>query len=87
MIHRSGLPHYQDDWKKLAEELGDLRYDALADFLSALSDKIALDAGEDEARGRHKLASKLHESAAQLSGAGNAIAKAWEICAPFMKKD
>jgi hypothetical protein len=40
MTHQSGLPHYQDDWGKLAGELGDLRYDALADFLSALRDAV-----------------------------------------------
>ncbi|MFT6001140.1 MAG: hypothetical protein ACI81P_003609 [Neolewinella sp.] len=46
---------------------------------------MALDADKDEARGREELASELHETAAQLRGASNAAAKAWEICAPFMK--
>lgn len=85
MIHRSDLPNYGDDWKRLAEDLGDLRYDALADFLSALSDKMELDAGKDAARGRGKLAHELHSTAGQLRAASDAVAKAWEICAPFMK--
>jgi len=70
----------------LAEELGDLRYDALADFLQAMSDKMCKDGDADLGRERGKLARELYISANELQAASEAITRAWGICAPFMEK-
>lgn len=76
--------HIEDyDLKDLATQIGDLRYDALADFLAALSQKIAHDAQKDEAGGRVKLAKNLYETAQRLADAEKNIATAWKICQPF----
>ena len=84
MIHQTALPPFGDDWPELAEQLGDLRYDALADFLLALSEKMKKDGDADLRRQRKKLATELYASADDLKAAGEAMARAWEICAPFM---
>lgn len=60
------------------ENLSNLSYDALADFLDKLSKKIAKDSKADEGRGRLKLAN-------QLARASNHIGSAWKICKKFMK--
>lgn len=70
----------------LAEEIGDLYYDSLAEFLTALSEKLALDGDADEARGRKCLASHLHEAAKHIAEASVHMDGAWEICkAPTMQ--
>lgn len=85
MIHRTSLPPFGDNWAALAEQLGDLRYDALAEFLLALSEKMRKDGDADLGRQRKKLATELYASADELQAASEAVARAWEICAPFMK--
>jgi len=85
LIHKTELPPFGDDWPGLAEKLGDLRYDALADFLFALSEKMKKDGNADLGRKRKKLATELYHSADELKAASEAVARAWAICAPFMK--
>jgi len=62
---------------KLAEDLGNLSYDALGEFLSKLYKKISKDGHADEKRGRKQLAK-------QLNYAAKHIGNAWKICKPFM---
>lgn len=87
MTHHTKLPPYGDDWPQLAEQLGDLRYDALADFLQAMSNKMRKDGDADLGRQRKKLANELYASAEELQAASEAVARAWAICAPFMDED
>jgi len=86
MTHDDKIPHYGKDWTTLAEALGDLRYDALAEFLEALSEKMAKDADADAGRERHQLARELYDCAEKLGGAAGATERAWDVCAPFMKE-
>lgn len=67
-----------------AAAIGDLRYDALADLLSAVSLKLAADARADRGSGRPVLASELDRMAAAASEAAAAANRAWAICAPHM---
>ena len=84
MIHETTIAGYEGDFEKLAQELGDLRYDALAVFLVALSEKIKEDGDKDQARNRVQLAAQLHGCSEQLQQASQAIEKAWRICEPYM---
>jgi hypothetical protein len=77
MIHKTNVD-YEGGINKLAEDLGDLRYDVLADFLYALSCKISKDAHKDKMAGRDKIANELNYSAA-------CIRKAWMIAKPYME--
>lgn len=71
--------------QKLAEEIGDLRYDALAEFLGLLAAKMQNDGDKDKSRGRTQLAESLHTCADRLTAARSAIDKAWRISEPYMK--
>lgn len=76
MKHDSKI-NYQGGLNQLAEDLGNLRYDALGEFLELLALKIEKDAGADEGRERYQLAKQLTYSAKHIKNA-------WEICEPFM---
>lgn len=70
----------------MAEEIGNLYYDALADLLKLLSEKIATDAQADSDRGRKQLAIQLFACSNSLQEAADAIDGAWKICEPYMAK-
>jgi hypothetical protein len=54
MIHRDTPDRYAGTLGDLAAELGDFRYDALAEFLRLLAAKLAEDAAKDAGRGRRR---------------------------------
>ena len=81
-IKSCSAPHRQ-----LAEEIGDLYYDSLADFLRLMAEKMNRDAQADAGRGRHKLATQLAACAEHLQQAAGHINVAWKICAPHMAID
>lgn len=84
MIHKETIETYPGGLEMLATELGDLRYDALAIFLQALSDKLNEDGKKDADRKRRKLATHLQNTAALLSDSAEEIQSAWKICEPHM---
>lgn len=84
MKHPDRVALYPGTLDDLATELGDLRYDCLAEFLHALAAKIAADGEKDGARGRLKLAATLRLSATSLTSSAAAIDEAWRISAPHM---
>ncbi|GAB4192171.1 MAG: hypothetical protein Fur006_36250 [Coleofasciculaceae cyanobacterium] len=86
MKHGDRVKRFNGTLVELAEDLGNLRYDALAQFLSTLSAKIEQDSNNDEQRGRRKLATALHDCAQHLTLSAKAIEQAWDICEPYMHK-
>ena len=84
MIHRETIEHYPGTLAELADDLGNLRYDALAQFLQLLAKKLERDAKADEKRGRPQLAGSLHDAAMHTNDAANSIEAAWQISEPFM---
>jgi hypothetical protein len=70
----------------LANELKDLRYDSLADYLKQLSKGIKNDANADRGRKRYQLAACLYHAAYHIKQASRYITKAWKICEPYMKE-
>jgi hypothetical protein len=82
MKHADQVERYPGTLAELAEELGNLRYNAPADFLAALSAKIGSDSERDAARGRKRLATELRAASAELTIAADAIERAWAICEP-----
>ena len=83
MIHKDQVEKYEGTMSQLANDIGDLKYDALAGFLDLLAKKIELDGDKDKARGRVKLARELHSCAHDLRLGKIAIDKAWEISEPY----
>lgn len=72
---------------ELVEDIGNLRYDALAEFLRLLSAKVAQDGEKDASRGRSQLASALQGSAVELAASADYMQKAWRIAKPFMPEE
>lgn len=85
MIHKDEVENYQGSMEELAEEVGNLKYDALANFLALLSEKIEKDGAKDASRGRIQLAGNLQVCAEKLKEAQSSIDKAWIISEPYMK--
>ena len=83
--HTQSIKSIEIDNETLAEEIGDLYYDSLSDFLAALSKKLKADGDADSARGRKRLASHLHEAAKHLEEASTHIDQAWQISAPHVE--
>ena len=72
--------------KKLAQEIGDLYYDSLSDFLKELSKKLELDSIADANRGRKKLAKNLLQASKHINEASKNIDTAWDICKPYVEE-
>jgi len=84
MTHADSVERYPGTLAELAEELGNLRYDALASFLAALATKLEGDSLADAARGRKQLAVVLKIASSEIAEAAGSIEKAWTICKPHM---
>jgi hypothetical protein len=84
MRHKTWIKNYERDFARLAEEIGDLRYDSLAEFLDLLGEKIKRDGNSDRDRGRRQLAEALHETKDKLAQAAKSVDHAWKISAPYM---
>ena len=63
MHHPKSVLKYPGTIQELASDIARLRYDALAEFLNELSDKIASDAHSDKERGRERLSQELTQAA------------------------
>jgi len=85
MKHTSTVPGFDGTHEQLAERIGDLYYDALAEFLDLLANKIAVDSEADIGCGRPKLAAELAGCAEHLSQAARHIDEAWRICKPHVR--
>lgn len=86
MIHETTIKKYDGTLKDLANDMGDLQYDALAKFLEYMATKIAEDGAKDRARGRTQLAKCLEKSADLIGKSTKEMEKAWGICEPYMKR-
>lgn len=84
MTHTTKIERYQGSLRDLAEDVGNLQYDALSEFLDELSDKISRDQKKDSERGRSILAGHLWMVVSHLDKAKSASDQAWEICRKYM---
>lgn len=73
------------DMKELAEMVGDLHYETLAEFLWQLNLKIHNDAIKDAHGKRFLLATALATASNKINEAAQNIESAWQISKPFMK--
>ena len=77
----------EKELRVMAEEIGDLHYESLYQFLGFLGEKLNKDANKDHDGGRTQLAAKLFEAAELSHQAGDWIHEAWDICKPYMKME
>jgi hypothetical protein len=86
MKHSSTVRNFTGTSVQLAEEIGDLYYNALAELLGQLAAKMAADSAADSRRGRPRLAGELAACAEHLKVASQHIQSAWAICAPHVRE-
>ena len=84
MVHKASLKNYPN-LESLADEIGDLRYDALEAFLHHLALKLKKDSEADAKRGRPQLAGNLMNASNFLETSAFEIGLAWKICAPYLE--
>jgi hypothetical protein len=85
--HKKVVEKYTGSLEELAEDIGNLHYESLRDFLLALSIKVYEDSKKDEKAGRTKLAHHLYETSSALVSATRKSEMAWKISEPYMKED
>ncbi len=85
MVHDTKIAKFAGTMEELAEDIGNLRYDALAEFLELLAAKIEKDGAKDASRGRVQLAGRLQACTESLREGKMAIDTAWKICKPYME--
>ena len=87
---RKKHPNYVVGWdgniQQLAQSIGNMSYDKVAEFLDKLYHNIVKQAESDYKNKRYKLSFELYKTAAAIAEASNSMQKAWEICKPFMPK-
>lgn len=84
MKHKEYIKNYEH-LGDLADEIGNLRYDKLSDFLYYLSLKLKNDSVKDKEKNKNKLSDVLLKSSKDLYNASDNISLAWKICKPFEK--
>jgi hypothetical protein len=72
------------DMRELATQIGDLHYEAFAELLTHLTDKLEDDCIKDKRAGRVDLATVLYEASKYIRFARFKISQAWYISKPFM---
>lgn len=85
MPHETTLPRYSGTLSELADDIGNLRYDALVALLQNLSTRMESNSNAESARGRQKLAEFLHACAAHIADAARETETAWRILEPLIQ--
>jgi hypothetical protein len=87
MNHAKTIKGYSS-LSQLAEEIGNLRYDKLTEFLGDLAAKIHKDSQADKGRGRPKLAELLAATSKELTDATIQASLVWHLVLPYeLKKE
>lgn len=74
------------DMKQLAEMIGDLHYESLAQLFKHLSQKLKQDSRKDWSSKKVQLSIRLKAASINTKQASNEITQAWQISKPFMTK-
>lgn len=84
MIHTKTIVNYNGSMEELVENIGDLYYDSLSEFLQLLSQKLEKDSIKDRERNRIKLADCLKSASENIKTSASNINDAWGICEQFI---
>lgn len=84
--HQPSIPGY-DDAKKLAEAIGNARYDFVEELFTHLANKFQQDHVTDAENDRTELASHLYRAGIYLDPVIREISDAWDISEPYETTD
>lgn len=79
------VPEYLSNLKQVANDIGDMPYDKVAEFLEYLEKKIHMDSVKDGEGGRRRLSLLLSRASYQITILRIQFEKIWELCKPYMK--
>ena len=82
--HKKEIEGY--DLKELANKIGDLHYEALAELLLLVSKKLYNDSTKDLKNKKEQLANQLLFASTEVHKSSIHIKTAWYISKPFMSK-
>lgn len=78
------VPEYLQDLKKVSEDIADMPYDKVVEFLQHFEKKINKDADKDHERGNYRLSILLGMSGVITRDLKENFQKIWELCKPYM---
>lgn len=76
----------ETDMKKVAEAIGDLHYETLAELLRNLSIKLYKDGLKDRENNKEKLGYALSNASNDVAASASHITRAYKISKPFMNQ-
>ncbi len=82
--HPDKVVGFDGSIEDLARNVGNMRYDSVERFITALADDIERQADDDAKKGRTKLADVLYATAGRLYQARDEMSNSWKICKPYM---
>ena len=85
MEHPEKVEKYDGNLESLAQDVSNMRYDKVKQFIDTLADDIKAQADKDNMNGRVQLAGKLYVATEALYRAKNGMEEAWDICKKYMK--
>lgn len=80
MKHPTTIEKYNGTLEELANDIGNLRYDCLAELFQHIHDKIIHDCINDFNKGRKRLAADLEFIGSAILSAAN---RTWDTCIGF----
>ncbi len=86
MKHPSHVEGFEGTLEELAKRIGNMKYDAVRDFVDAIAKDIRRQADGDSWGNRPRLAKQHYETAAYLESARDALGAAWTICEQYMNE-
>ena len=69
--------------EELAQGIGAMRYDIVAEFLHLLAEDMRRQSQNDSEKGRTRLSARLNVIAQDLDAAKHGMNAAWKICKPY----
>ena len=82
--HQKKVIDYNGSLEELVEDIGNLQYDSLAEFLILLAEKLKIDSKKDKERGRNKLSNLLDSASLNILASSQDIEDSWVICKPYL---
>ena len=85
--HPTGVEGWSGTLEELAQAIGKMRYDQVAEFVRYFARHTESEAEKDATDGKVMLSSKLFSASKYLYLAQVGYDQAWKICKPYMKEE
>lgn len=87
MKHPLSVEGYDGSLRELAQAIGKMRYDRVAEFLGEFAEEFERQHEGDKAKGRARLAVLLKTVSEELELTQKQVEKIWHLCEPYMRDE